>query len=122
MPLGNLDSRQGPENPKATKPAALFFQGLTQQAALAGVAVDVLAVGQAAVNVPLLGPLTQKTGGTIMTHQRASPAAHKQLYHFYSQRLGLALSLICNVYDFCRSMQFDSAAVCFPTTEVVVGG
>jgi len=70
VPLSNLDSRQGPEDPQASKGAAQFFQGLAQQAAQAGVAVDVVAVGQAAVNVPLLGGLTQETGGTIFTHQR----------------------------------------------------
>ena len=70
VPLSNLDSRQGPEDPQASKGAAQFFQGLAQQAAQAGVAVDVVAVGQAAVNVPLLGALTQQTGGAIFSHQR----------------------------------------------------
>ena len=70
VPLSNLDSRQGPEDPQASKGAAQFFNGLAQQAAQAGVAVDVVAVGQAAVNVPLLGALTQQTGGAIFSHQR----------------------------------------------------
>lgn len=70
VPLSNLDSRQGPEDPQAFKGAQLFFEGLAHQAGQLGVAVDVLAVGQSAVNVPLLGPLTQKTGGTLITHQR----------------------------------------------------
>ncbi len=73
VPLSNLDSRQGPEEPQASKGAAQFFQGLAVQAAQTGIAVDVLAVGQAAVNVPMLGSLTQKTGGTIMSHQRKLP-------------------------------------------------
>ena len=75
VPLANLDNRQGPEDPQASKEAALFFKGLTRQAALAGVAVDVLAVGQAAVNLPLLGSLTQRTGGVIMAHQRKLSAS-----------------------------------------------
>ena len=75
MPLANLDNRQGPEDPQASKEASLFFKGLTQQAALAGVAVDVLAVGQAAVNVLLLGFLSQRTGGKIMAHQRKLSAS-----------------------------------------------
>ena len=70
VPLSNLDSRQSPDDPHASKQAHQFFKGLAQQAVQAGVAVDVVAVGQAAVNVPLLGPLAQKTGGVVMTHQR----------------------------------------------------
>lgn len=70
MPLSNLDRRQGPDDPQATKQAHHFFQQAALQAAQAGVAVDIVAVGQAAVNVPLLGPLAQKTGGMVMTHQR----------------------------------------------------
>lgn len=71
VPLRSLDSRQGPADPQAAKNAYAFFQRLTQQAVANGTAVDVLAVGQAAVNVPLLGPLTQKTGGAIMAHHGA---------------------------------------------------
>ena len=69
MPLGNLDSRQTSGDPQASKQADLFFDQLTQQAVQSGTAVDVLAVGQAAVNVPLLGPFVHKTGGTIMSYQ-----------------------------------------------------
>ena len=72
VPLSSLDSRQGPADPQAAKNAHIFVQQLTQQAVASGVAVDVLAVGQAAVNVPLLGPLTQKTGGAIMAHHGTS--------------------------------------------------
>ncbi|KAL0028285.1 hypothetical protein WJX79_007330 [Trebouxia sp. C0005] len=89
VPLSNLDSRQGPEDPQASKGAAQFFQGLAQQAAEAGVAVDVVAVGQAAVNVPLLGALTQQTGGTIFTHQRFEEVSGAGLASALQRRQGV---------------------------------
>lgn len=70
VPLSNLDRRQGRDDPQAGKQAEHFFDRLAAEAGRAGVAVDVVAVGQAAVNVPLLGPLAQKTGGLVTTHQR----------------------------------------------------
>ena len=70
VPLSNLDRRQGPDDPQAGKQAEQFFGRLAARAGQAGVAVDIVAVGQAAVNVPLLGPLAQKTGGLVSTHQR----------------------------------------------------
>ena len=70
VPLSNLDRQQGPDDPQAGKQAERFFGRLAAEAGQAGVAVDVVAVGQAAVNVPLLGPLAQKTGGLVSTHQR----------------------------------------------------
>ena len=70
VPLSNLDRRQGPDDPQAAKQAEQFFGRLAGEAGRAGVAVDIVAVGQAAVNVPLLGPLAQKTGGLVSTHQR----------------------------------------------------
>ena len=70
VPLSNLDRRQGPDDPQAGKQAEQFFGRLAAEAGRAGVAVDVVAVGQAAVNVPLLGPLAHKTGGLVSTHQR----------------------------------------------------
>lgn len=72
VPLSNLDRGQGPDDPQAAKQAEQFFVRLAEQAGRAGVAVDIVAVGQAAVNVPLLGPLAQKTGGLISTHQRTT--------------------------------------------------
>lgn len=70
VPLSSLDRRQGPDDPQAAKQAQHFFARLAEQAGRAGVAVDLVAVGQAAVNVPLLGPLAQKTGGFASIHQR----------------------------------------------------
>ncbi|KAL0045444.1 hypothetical protein WJX82_006816 [Trebouxia sp. C0006] len=89
VPLSNLDSRQGPEDPQASKGAAQFFQGLAQQAAQAGVAVDVVAVGQAAVNVPLLGALTQQTGGAIFSHQRFEEVSGAGLASALQRRQGV---------------------------------
>ena len=55
VPLSNLDRRHGPDDPQAAKQAEQFFGRLAGEAGRAGVAVDIVAVGQAAVNVPSLG-------------------------------------------------------------------
>lgn len=70
VPLSNLDRQQGPDDPQAGKQAQQFFDRLAAIAGRAGVALDVVAVGQAAVNLPLLGPLAHKTGGLVSVHQR----------------------------------------------------
>lgn len=76
VPFGDLDSRQAPSDPQASKEAQRFFQHLAQQALQSQTAVDVLAVVQAAVNVPLLGAFVQQTGGTIMAHHSKSSMPH----------------------------------------------
>jgi hypothetical protein len=40
----------------------------------AGAAVDVLAVGPAAVDAPLLGAVAHRSGGALMLHESARPA------------------------------------------------
>lgn len=55
------------------KQAQRLFQQLAQQAVQSRTAVDVLAVVQAAVNMPLLGPFVQEAGGIIMAH-RSEPS------------------------------------------------
>ncbi|KAL3133773.1 hypothetical protein ABBQ32_008255 [Trebouxia sp. C0010 RCD-2024] len=89
VPLSNLDRGQGPDDPQAAKQAEQFFVRLAEQAGRAGVAVDIVAVGQAAVNAPLLGPLAQKTGGLISTHQRFDELSGAGLASALMRRQGI---------------------------------
>lgn len=115
VPLSNLDSRQGPEDPQASKGAAQFFQEMAQQAAQAGVAVDVMAVGQAAVNVPLLSALTHKTGGRFMTHQRKPP---KQGTTIMTMRSAIRAAAVCHMSSIVQ--QIACVYVCGGNEATVV--
>ena len=91
---------------------------MAQQAAQAGVAVDIMAVGQTAVNVPLLSALTHKTGGRFMTHQRKLP---KQGTVIMTMRSAIRAAAVCHMSSIVQ--QIACVYVCSgneATVEMVV--
>jgi len=73
VPPELLDGEEHPEYDFAEAAARDYVEALTAAAERGGVAVDVLAAGLAAVNVPLFGFLTQRTGGCLLLHETPGP-------------------------------------------------
>ena len=69
VPFAGIDGQLGAEDAYTAEQGQTFFEQLTSQAGRAGVTVDVIAAGVAAVNIPLLAPLAHQTGGMLLMHE-----------------------------------------------------
>lgn len=74
VPPEVIDGEEHPEYEFAASEAKAYVGLLTRAAERAEVAVDILSAGLAAVNVPLFGYLTQRTGGCLLLHDGFSEA------------------------------------------------
>ena len=73
VPFAGIDGQLGAEDAYTAEQGQTFFDQLTSQAGRAGVTVDVIAAGVAAVNIPLLAPLAHQTGGMLLMHESELP-------------------------------------------------
>ena len=69
VPVATLDGADRARHVHASKQAAQFFASLAQAAVQGNITVDIMAVGVAAVNTPLLARIANDSGGTLMLHQ-----------------------------------------------------
>lgn len=69
VPESSLDGVGKRQHTQATKQAAKFFSQLGRFALDSGIAVDILAVGLAAVNIGLLSKVATDSGGFLSMHQ-----------------------------------------------------
>jgi len=79
IPPEVIDGEEHPEFEFAEQQAKGYISMLTKAAERAEVAVDVLAAGLAAINVPLFGYLTQRTGGCLLLHEGFSEALQRNI-------------------------------------------
>lgn len=69
MPISSLDGSGSQGIASASEQAGVFCSGLAATALDSGTAIDILAVGMAAVNIPLLSKVATDTGGMLHMHQ-----------------------------------------------------
>ena len=93
VPFAGIDGQLGAEDAYTAEQGQTFFEQLTSQAGRAGVTVDVIAAGVAAVNIPLLAPLAHQTGGMLLMHESelpVQPACHLCLHGLLSPQHKMA--------------------------------
>lgn len=73
--MGVLDGTPHPKDTHLTQQAESYFKALSQWAVHAGTAVDVFAVGNLAVNAPMLSRLCDATGGALTLHKGTANSA-----------------------------------------------
>ena len=69
VPAASLQGTGKPQNAQTHKQAEEFFSQLALFALDSGIAVDILAVGLAAVNISLLSRVATDSGGALSMHQ-----------------------------------------------------
>lgn len=67
MQLDTIDD--GDVGAQSEAAAAKYFRCLASTAAAAGVSVDMFAVGSSAVNVALLSPVVERSGGLLVLQE-----------------------------------------------------
>jgi len=79
VPPEIIDGEDHPEYEYAEAQAKRYIEAVTAAAERGGVAVDIIAAGLAAVNVPLFGFLTQRTGGCLLLHETFGPLLQQNI-------------------------------------------
>uniref|UniRef100_A0A061RDN1 Protein transport protein SEC23 n=1 Tax=Tetraselmis sp. GSL018 TaxID=582737 RepID=A0A061RDN1_9CHLO len=79
VPTEVIDGDGQPEYEFAEAQAKAYIEAVTRAAQQGDAAVDILAAGLAAVNVPLFGYLTQRTGGCLLLHEGFSENLKRNL-------------------------------------------